>query len=283
MDEFKKILDSLRAKSTEAGDGDDGPPVEIDREAAKFQELLERVRENMKAEDEARKWDEAKARYDPKDLYQILGISPREVNADRVRAAYHRRVVHAFPDHEEGQIESESCPTKKAAMERKEALFSELTIAYLVLKDDELRRIYDTHGYDGAERSENYMENSVFEQDPYEVYERFFEGEDAGDRQYLLMNADDPHAADDPNEELQIRLIYGEKPASLIVVDDDDDDDYDADDDDDDDVDVDQRGDNDNDNDGDEDEDDDDDDDDYQPKRFTQVPAVSSARVVVVV
>mmetsp|Transcript_19028 Transcript_19028/g.36620 ORF Transcript_19028/g.36620 Transcript_19028/m.36620 type:complete len:117 (-) Transcript_19028:36-386(-) len=96
MDEFKKILDSLRAKSTEAGDGDDGPPVEIDREAAKFQELLERVRENMKAEDEARKWDEAKARYDPKDLYQILGISPREVNADRVRAAYHR-VRHRPP------------------------------------------------------------------------------------------------------------------------------------------------------------------------------------------
>eukprot|EP00997_Jenningsia_sp_PLL12_P008105 NODE_4829_length_624_cov_57.234783_g4156_i0.p1 GENE.NODE_4829_length_624_cov_57.234783_g4156_i0~~NODE_4829_length_624_cov_57.234783_g4156_i0.p1 ORF type:complete len:189 (+),score=74.42 NODE_4829_length_624_cov_57.234783_g4156_i0:43-567(+) len=64
----------------------------------------------------------------------------------------------------------------------------EVAVAYSVLKDPDLRRIYDTLGYWGVRKSEEYSEYSVFECDPYQVYDDFFEGKDPEDRDYLLLN-----------------------------------------------------------------------------------------------
>jgi DnaJ-class molecular chaperone len=39
----------------------------------------------------------------------------------------------------------------------------QMTVAFLVLKDPEKARIYDTHGFAGLVRSEGYAETDVFE------------------------------------------------------------------------------------------------------------------------
>ena len=84
--------------------------------------------------------------YDPKDLYRVLGLSSSEANRDRVRAAYHRRAVAARPD--QGEAPGEDVDDERWAY--RDTMFRQLTVAYLILKDPELRRIYDSLGYDGV-------------------------------------------------------------------------------------------------------------------------------------
>ena len=54
----------------------------------------------------------------------------------------------------------------------------QLTVAFLVLKDPEKARIYDSHGYEGIVLSESYSENNLFDVDPFERHEAFFRGDD---------------------------------------------------------------------------------------------------------
>ena len=92
--------------------------------------------------------------------------------------------------------------------------FQKVTIAYLVLRDSERQRVLDEGGYKALAKSESHLENDVFDCDPWDVYERFFKGEDEEDRQYLLLHG----GGEDSDEE---------------GTDDEDDDDNDDDDDDD--------------------------------------------------
>ena len=57
-----------------------------------------------------------------------------------------------------------------------------------VLRQAERARILDEHGYQALVKSESYLEEDVFDADPWEVYDRFFRGEDEEDRQYLLLH-----------------------------------------------------------------------------------------------
>jgi hypothetical protein len=76
-----------------------------------------------------------------------------------------------------------------------------VTIAYLTLRDPERLRVLDEHGYAALVKSEALSERDVFDCDPWDVYERFFAGEDEEDRQYLLLHggAQDSDDEDEPD------------------------------------------------------------------------------------
>ena len=61
-------------------------------------------------------------------------------------------------------------------------------MAYLALRDPARCRVYDEHGYGALVKAEAYAEDDVFDADPWDVYDRFFAGEDEEDRQYLLLH-----------------------------------------------------------------------------------------------
>ena len=92
------------------------------------------------------------------------------------------------------------------------ARFQRVTIAYLTLRDPERLRVLDEHGYAALVKSEALSERDVFDCDPWDVYERFFAGEDEEDRQYLLLHG----GAEDSDDE-------DERDASDGDSDDDDD------------------------------------------------------------
>ena len=68
-----------------------------------------------------------------------------------------------------------------------------MSLAYRVLRDEERRRIYDTCGWEGLVKAEQFSEVSVFDEDAFEQYESFFSGEDEDDRQYLLIHGEKKH------------------------------------------------------------------------------------------
>ena len=68
------------------------------------------------------------------------------------------------------------------------AKFQRVTVAYLALRDPARCRVYDEHGYGALVKAEAYAEDDVFDADPWDVYDRFFAGEDEEDRQYLLLH-----------------------------------------------------------------------------------------------
>jgi len=80
--------------------------------------------------------------------------------------------------------------------------FKKLTVAYLCFKDPSRTEIYKTFGFDQLKKhEENYSDVNIFECDPWEVYEDFFEGKDEDDRQYLLFNGVDLESSDSDLEE----------------------------------------------------------------------------------
>ena len=80
--------------------------------------------------------------------------------------------------------------------------FKKLTVAYLCFKDPSRTEIYKTFGFDQLKKhEENYSDVNIFECDPWEVYEDFFEGKDEDDRQYLLFNGVDLESSDSDSEE----------------------------------------------------------------------------------
>ena len=54
--------------------------------------------------------------------------------------------------------------------------FAQVGLAYKVLRDLDLRRIYHSCGWEGLVHAESYAESSVFESDFFEQYEDFFAG-----------------------------------------------------------------------------------------------------------
>lgn len=72
-------------------------------------------------------------------------------------------------------------------------------LAFLVLKDVELKRIYDSHGFSKLLKSEEYSQFPVYEKDPYFEYDKFFEGICPKDREFLLLNG--PNAFESEPEE----------------------------------------------------------------------------------
>ena len=80
--------------------------------------------------------------------------------------------------------------------------FKKLTVAYLCFKDPSRTEIYKTFGFDQLKKhEENYSDVNIFDCDPWEVYEDFFEGKDEDDRQYLLFNGVDLESSDSDLEE----------------------------------------------------------------------------------
>ena len=80
--------------------------------------------------------------------------------------------------------------------------FKKLTVAYLCFKDPSRTEIYKTFGFDQLKKhEENYSDVNIFDCNPWEVYEDFFEGKDEDDRQYLLFNGVDLESSDSDLEE----------------------------------------------------------------------------------
>ena len=129
--------------------------------------------------------EEAVEELDGRDLHELLSV-PVGANASRLRAAYHRMLLKCHP----AQLRwtpSSGRPRVEAYRETKR-LFRQIAIAYRVLQDPERARIYGDHGVKGLKRSEAYQEENVFELDPWESCDDFFEGEDPEDREYFLLN-----------------------------------------------------------------------------------------------
>ena len=119
------------------------------------------------------------------------GSDAASLNESRVRGAYHRHVTKYHPQYGTA-FESE------AELEQR---LRRITVSYLTLKNSALSKIYVQHGWDGLRRSESYSERSVFEECPYEVYDRFFDGSNPDDREYLLLNGNAHLSEEDEEEE----------------------------------------------------------------------------------
>mmetsp|Transcript_1755 Transcript_1755/g.2029 ORF Transcript_1755/g.2029 Transcript_1755/m.2029 type:complete len:223 (-) Transcript_1755:411-1079(-) len=114
------------------------------------------------------------------DLYKALGLKKEgKINGDRVRSAYSKLSYRFYPQND-GDCEKK---------------FYQATLAFMVLRDEELRRIYDTVGYMGLQKCEEYSEYSLFSMCPYEVHDDFYNGKDPEDKEWLLLNG--PHAISD--------------------------------------------------------------------------------------
>ena len=129
--------------------------------------------------------EEAVEELDGRDLHELLSV-PVGANASRLRAAYHRMLLKCHPAHLRW-TPSSGRPRVEAYRETKRR-FRQIAIAYRVLQDPERARIYGDHGVKGLKRSEAYQEENVFELDPWESCDDFFEGEDPEDREYFLLN-----------------------------------------------------------------------------------------------
>ena len=85
---------------------------------------------------------------------------------------------------------------------RQEAIlkFKHVGLAWRVLRDPDLRRIYHSCGWRGLVQAESYAETSAFETDFFEQYDDFFSGKDEDDRQYLLLNGPNPMSEEEEEE-----------------------------------------------------------------------------------
>ena len=142
-------------------------------------------------------------------LHAILGLSPTDEGdvASRVRASFHSRARSAYPSEH-----IEDATVYALAVRR----FRRLCLAFTVLKDDERRRIYMAAGYAGLRSSEAYQETSVFELDAVDTYHAFFEGREAADRDYLLLNGD--ARADKPPPPSEEELEAGGCDVQLLAL-----------------------------------------------------------------
>mmetsp|Transcript_913 Transcript_913/g.1532 ORF Transcript_913/g.1532 Transcript_913/m.1532 type:complete len:432 (-) Transcript_913:519-1814(-) len=123
----------------------------------------------------------------PFDLYGALGLT-RPANGElhgggsRIRAAFHQVIVRFSPTMEQDDY---ATPEEYADAVRD---FRRASVAFVVLRDEERRRIYDACGFLGLRSAEVYQQDNVFEMDAWSIREHFFSGEDGEDREYLLLN-----------------------------------------------------------------------------------------------
>ena len=133
----------------------------------------------------------------PFDLYKALGLQKGFGGGDaRVRSSYHRLALaarqHLRDCEERGDDEAEAEAWLR---------FRRVTVAAGVLLDKGRREVYEQLGFTGLQGSEKYYELSVFDDDPHDRLDRFFNGVDEDDREYLLLNGAGPPSDDDEAEE----------------------------------------------------------------------------------
>ncbi|EKX49056.1 hypothetical protein GUITHDRAFT_105138 [Guillardia theta CCMP2712] len=126
------------------------------------------------------------------DTYDVCHACYEEVEEER-RRKFKLTLEDLGEEESVYREEMEKRERQKAATKN----FKIVSLAYRVLKDAELRRIYVESGWHALVKSETYSECSVFTTDPFRQYDSFFNGEDEDDRQYLLLNGTEPISDDD--------------------------------------------------------------------------------------
>jgi hypothetical protein len=120
------------------------------------------------------------------------GIEAEEEQWDVLCCQCHRRMLAEDPSLSKGQVVSSlmdivdvevreqyaSAFESRAEHHADVVRLQQLTVAFLVLKDPEKARIYDSHGYEGIVLSESYSQDNVFDVDPFERHDAFFRGDD---------------------------------------------------------------------------------------------------------
>ena len=194
------------ATETASGTGDDDPDDAGDSQPSDSERNPEMDTEYDSQE------EDAVASMDSCDLHELLGVPKGQDGGtvggpSRLRSAYHRQLLKWHPDTLRW-TPSSGCPRVQAYRKAKRR-FRQVCVAYAILMDEDRRRIYCDHGVTGLKKSEAYQEENVFELDPWEACERFFEAEDPDDREYFLLNGnaqlsdedDDDDADEDEDEE----------------------------------------------------------------------------------
>ncbi|EOD07473.1 hypothetical protein EMIHUDRAFT_218411 [Emiliania huxleyi CCMP1516] len=101
--------------------------------------------------------------------------------AKAARAAFHAIAGRVCP----GRLYEYASAEEHAAAV---TAFRRACLAFRVLRDAERRRVYYAVGFGGLRASEAYQEESVFEVEAWEVRRSFLEGDEQGDREYLLLH-----------------------------------------------------------------------------------------------
>lgn len=99
--------------------------------------------------------------------------------------------------------------------------FKFLCLALCVLVDDGRREVYDKHGLSGLARSEKYSQVDVFDVDPLQVFDNFFDCKnmsgsfDEDIKQYLLFEAGGG-GDDDDDERVDVPAYAGREKRPRI-------------------------------------------------------------------
>lgn len=156
---------------------------EVDAEPQVVSMKDEGEEEEEEEDDKNAKVPETFEDLEPFDLYKALKVTSASFNTDRARVAYHRLAYKFHP--RKGR---DSNPLR----------FAKVGLAYEILRDEERRRIYDQHGFPGLIASEKFMETSVFELTPNNVYDQFFSEEN---KEYFFLNGSAMYLSDSENED----------------------------------------------------------------------------------
>lgn len=97
-----------------------------------------------------------------RDWYDVLGVS-RQASERDIKSAYRKKARHIHPDKHPDRADE----------------FMELTEAYQMLVDPELRAIYDRHGAEAARHHQGRKESG--HQDPIDLFRQFFGGGGSSD------------------------------------------------------------------------------------------------------
>lgn len=125
--------------------------------------------------------------------YAVLGLSKDSSNSHAVCAAYHR-VAHTCHPH---RMKQSGARARRAAL----LSFYMVTEAFMILRDRHRKRVYDECGLKALRLSESYSAESAFEADPIEVFDRFYSGDDAQSRDFLLSSASSIFEHDDEDDD----------------------------------------------------------------------------------
>eukprot|EP00924_Labyrinthula_sp_SR-Ha-C_P014808 snap_masked-scaffold_43-processed-gene-1.63-mRNA-1 protein AED:1.00 eAED:1.00 QI:0/0/0/0/1/1/2/0/192 len=155
---------------------------------------------------EGKNWDEIEESYvclikefDLLDELRIKNVSAVRINDYRLRSSYAKRSTTLFKKNLFKEYETDEEYFTSPAFRT--------MFAYLVLRDNERKRLYFEHGFRNLLSFEKYNNQPVFLEDPYEVFESFFEGRNPEDREWLLMNGSSHFSEDDESDEEDIELI----------------------------------------------------------------------------